>query len=716
MLDKIPSYFDLNVSFFVLLVIGILSGLFAYYQYKRTVPPITKFYQILLGIIRAIAVASILLLLFTPEFTAIWQKTESGKLILAIDKSASMNMIEEGKSRLKRALDIADNIIKQTQGKTDLAIYGFDIDTIQYQNLRLDTTSLGTNIDKSLRSIVQNEPKASNIILITDGNFSVGDNPLYSDYLKNIKLYTVGVGDTLEVPDVMITEIKSNRIVYQNLPTQIQVFVLSRGINAQRLRLSMQQGGQVLQVKDVDISGDGKTVVAEFEHTPELVGLNQFDFSLQKIPGETITSNNNYTISMDVLKRKIKVGLLSSKPGYESKFLQHMLSNQEDIRLYKSVRLKSGQYFKSNPKKHIDSLDVVILHNYPSANQSDPLSTQMINRLNALRVPAFIILSEAVTRNQIESLKKFFPIKSIKNSNQLVETQIHPTVLSEQIPVLSIFDDDDTEQKFWSICPPIQFPYSEILFSSPVKVLLQTNKLIREKTGQVVLSAHESRGRKGILLLGSGFWRWEFLLSEDQINRNSWQKMIKNMIRWLDTGAVDKNVILSSSKKNYQVGDNILLVTQVYDGSFNFVNDGLIRTNVTGPSVSFEIESNFIENGRYEGTFIPLIPGRYKIRSDAWRNNINLGSDQIELIITTVNREFLSTRQNNRFLNRLSEKSGGLYVNEDEAEKLVESLNLNPELKQETETIEMWNHWPFMLIIIILLSVEWFIRKKKDLA
>jgi len=281
MFEYIPSYFDINVSFFILLIIGIISGFIAYYQYKRTIPPVSKVIQIFLGIVRASAIASVFLLLFAPEFTAIWQRTESGKLIVAIDKSASMGIIENNQSRLDRALIIADDLITVAESDAQVLVYGFDIDTTRYFNLVMDTSRLGTNIDKSLRSILESQKKVSNLVLISDGNFSVGDNPLYSDYLNQINLYSIGIGDTIDLPDVMITEVKSNKIVYQNQPTEIQVDIMSRGIESQRLNLSMKQDNRVLQAKEIQINGDGKTVVAEFEIRPEKVGLNQFDFSLQ---------------------------------------------------------------------------------------------------------------------------------------------------------------------------------------------------------------------------------------------------------------------------------------------------------------------------------------------------------------------------------------------------------------------------------------------------
>lgn len=478
MFEQIPSYFQINISFFILLAVGILSGLFAYFQYRQTIPPISKFLRIFLGILRGSAVACILLLLFAPEFTAIWQKTKSGQLIIAIDKSASMGLVERNQNRLTRSLNIAGNLIDRAHNQAELVIYGFDADTMQFKDLAIDTSRLGTNIDKSLSSIIKAEKNATDIVLITDGNFSLGDNPLYTDYVNRINVFTIGIGDTLDIPDLMITEVKSNRIVYQNKPTKIQVYVMSRGIDAQRHSLSMKQGNRTIQAKDLQLSGDGKILKVEFEVIPNKIGQNQYDFYLHTASGESITQNNYYTILMEVLKGKVKVGLLTAKPGYETKFLGQILSDQKDIHLHTSVAIKNGKYYIENPDKFIDSLDVSILYDYPRSQQIDKRTGQFINRLKTRRIPALIILSENVNNSQLASLRNFFPLKSIRFSDQAIETQIKPSMEGELLPVLRIFEDDEMENKFWSSSPPIHYPYSDVRFESPVKILLQTSKLL----------------------------------------------------------------------------------------------------------------------------------------------------------------------------------------------------------------------------------------------
>ena len=717
MFEQIPSYFQLNISIFILLIVVAISGLLSYYQYRRTTPPIAKSLRIFLGILRGLAFTFVLLLLFSPEVKAIWQKKKMGELIIVIDKSASMGLVEKNQNRLERSLKIAGNLIDQINKRLKIVVYGFDIDTTKFSTLSMDTSRLGTNIDKSLRSIIDVEKNATDLVLISDGNFSIGDNPLYSESINRLNIFTIGIGDTIDQPDLMISDVKNNKIVYQNKPTQIQVYIISRGIKTQNQSLSMRQGKKVLQAKNLQLNGDGKTQVVDFELMPEKTGLNDYTFYLEPSDSEAVTRNNAFTISMEVLKSKVDVGLFAGKPSYEARFLSQLLSNQDDIQVHTFVLINGRKYLNSNPDKFIDSLDVAVLQDYPPFSQIDSRTSQFINRLKSHRIPALVILSEDVSSTQLSSLNNFFPIKSIHNMNQVIESQVEPANERDELPILSIFEDEASEKKFWNIIPPIQYVFSDISFNAPVKILLQTRKVINNnKSGQPVLMAYEGKGMKGLLMLGSGFWRWHFLLAEDKIFNNSWQSILKNMIRWLMTGTADKNVILSAGNKKYQVGDNIYVDTQVYDGSFKAVNDGLIRTSVNGPSASFEIESKFLENGRYEGSFVPLLPGRYHIRSEAWRNNIELGTDDMELVVTTVNREFLNTKQNYRFLKRLAEKTGGKYFDENNAGDLINYLSLKPEIKNESETIQLWNRLPFLLIIIFLFSLEWFIRKRKDLA
>ena len=717
MFEQLPTYLHTNLSFFIMLLSALIAGLIAYYQYNRTVPPISRPLQITLGLMRSITFACIFLLLFAPEITAIWQRSELTNLIFLIDNSASMGMEEKGKSRIERASHIAKQLANAVDTKFAISKYTFDSDTTQILNWDIDTTNLGTNIEHALAVLSHRSNSASTIILLTDGNYTLGNNPLYSETVNQSKIYSIGIGDTADIPDLLITDIRANKIVYQNQPTEIEVYVASRGFNDQRVPLSLINEGNVLQVKDVRINEVDKSTTVKFQVTPKKTGVIQYSLNLKILPQETIKKNNRNMIAVEVLKGKVQVGLIASNPDYDLKFLHLLLNDLEDINLHSSIQTTGGKVFFNQPETVLDSLDVMVLYNYHLQSIYSERSLNILDQLNTRRIPTLIVLGKKISDSQRKIYNKIIPLKSVQNAPLALETQAMPTVEGKISPLLNIFDNDEAMRRFWSLCPPITYPYSDISFMSPVTVLLETDKqAINRKEKMPVMVVQETRSKKNIFLFGSGFWRWHFMLAEDQYYNTGWKSILKNMIRWLDTDVSDKSVIISVPKKNYQIGENVLVNTQVYDGSFKVINDALIRTEIEGPSATFEIESEFIQDGRYEGSFVPIAPGKYQIIAEAWRNDLKIGEDRKDVYINAVNKEFLHTNQNDQFLKKLSAKTGGYYFSEQEALEVLKYLEYKQNLNQESETIEIWNRLPSLILIIVLLTIEWIIRKQKGLA
>ena len=218
------------------------------------------------------------------------------------------------------------------------------------------------------------------------------------------------------------------------------------------------------------------------------------------------------------------------------------------------------------------------------------------------------------------------------------------------------------------------------------------------------------------MLLGEGFWRWKFRLIEDPQFNTGWQMMLHNMIRWIVTGSYYENIIISSKQKSYQIGETVNLDIEVYDGSYNPIPEALVRLKISSKEDTFEVESENSGNGVYKAKFVPLKHGDYHIWATAWKNDINLGEASFEINATPVNNEFLYTKQDYQFLNKLATKTGGIYFSEDTYEQIVNSLDLSPQIIQTRKTIELWNRMLILIFIILLLSIEWYFRKRKGLA
>ncbi len=713
MTDSFPSYFHTNISFLVLIAIILISVIFSYYLYRKTIPPISNSWRIFLAILRFLSLAGILILLFTPELSVIWYQDKLKNIVIAVDRSSSMGIAEEGRKRSGRANQFAAEFSDKYSDIADIRVYSFNSDTIAGVMAENDTAFGGTDYSRSITSIVSAEKSIDELIILTDGNLTMGNDPLYLSLINMPRISTIGYGDTIEVTDLIIMDVRSNDIVFEGKPVQLQVELMLRGEVGKNTTLTIKQNGKIIAAENIDLNNTGSIISKSLEITPHRTGTNRYVIEVAEIKNEKNVSNNRYVKTINVRKGKIKTGLIASTIDFDTKFLISLLEKNDEIDFSSSVISGNRQPFFNNITKIINEAEVLILYNFPSGSRY----RQELTVLREQKTPVLMIMNEGITTENIEFIKSFLPIRSMKNSGQTFQTQVARTMSGKLFPQLNVFDSENRNKTFWEKCPPIQLPFYDIKYGPGVTVLLESKSIQPGiKTKMPVLLSHRSAGIKSMIMFGSGFWRWHFSLAEDKEYNKGWTYLLKNIVRWLGSGTKDKNVILTTGKKTFELGEYISPVTQVYDGSFNPVDDAVVQTEISGPGGKFEIYGDGNGQGSYSGRFMAFAEGNYQIRTTAFKNDIELGSDSLNIFVIPVNREFMFTNQNYTFLQQLSEKFNGKYYHENIAKDLPDDLDLSPKRERRELTVELWHKMAMLIIILILLSAEWFIRKRLGLA
>jgi hypothetical protein len=718
MFDTVPSYLRTNISPFIILGVFLAAAILSYLLYRSTIPPLANGWRITLSIIRGLAVALILLLLFTPQLTLVWQQRVIDKVALVIDRSASMGLLEKGTSRLNRGEIIAQKLLEKIHAPAEVSIYAFNTDTISLQRPEVDSAQFATDIDAALTHIIDKEEDLTALILLSDGNFTSGRNPLYGDALLRCKIYTVGLGDTVEIPDLLIADVQANKIVYQNKITPVQVNLMTHGFTGKETLLQIKTDGKVIAAQQVKISTAGGIIPVSLNIKPEQVGLRQFEISVDKLPGEVLLANNRHLLVLEVLKSKIKATMLASQPDFDVKFLHLLLAANPDLQVELAVL---DQGIKSPAEglltNVLDSLDVLILHDFPALSTSRENLSIMEKLLIERRVPSLLLFGVNSSTVNWDFINRFYSWRTPKILKPVVKTQVLLTDIGRTLPLLNIFSTDQENLEFWQKCPPIEYPFEKVEVSNALRAALETAAPAGKGNVRApVLLIEQNAGRRNAYLLGSGLWRWHFMLAEDRMFRAGWQTIIKNLIRWLSTSAGSSNVLLTTDKRSYQVGETVRISTEVYDGDYMPVDDGMVQLKVSGPAGVFELEGELIASGTYASDFQLLSEGDYNIEAQALRNDMPLGRTSIRVVCTPVNIEFQYTRQDDQLLRKLAEKSGGRYVAESNYRDLFSELNFPVRYQEVTRTFEIWQKAVLLLMIIFLLSAEWFIRKRLGLA
>jgi hypothetical protein len=67
-------------------------------------------------------------------------------------------------------------------------------------------------------------------------------------------------------------------------------------------------------------------------------------------------------------------------------------------------------------------------------------------------------------------------------------------------------------------------------------------------------------------------------------------------------------------------------------------------------------------------------------------------------------------------LGRLASLSGGVVLQPDEADQLIDALGPRTLTRRQRRELRVWDSWPLLTLILAAVSAEWIIRKRKGLA
>lgn len=224
-------------------------------------------------------------------------------------------------------------------------------------------------------------------------------------------------------------------------------------------------------------------------------------------------------------------------------------------------------------------------------------------------------------------------------------------------------------------------------------------------------------GRVAALMLGD-MWRWGL---KDEAAAKDLERAWRQLMRWLVVDVPDRIQISADAEDG-----RMKLAVRVRDRAFAPMDDAMVKIEVTGPdgkkSVLFA-EPSLQEAGLFEAEFFSREAGPY--RAIATVESTAEGIPSAEKVIGSKStgwahdplaKEFASVKPGGEWMQRLAQESGGQVLKLSELEKLPELLKNIRVPVEETVTEPMW-HTPWIFALVLaLLSVEWFLRRKGGMA
>ncbi len=721
--------FTLDGSVGLLLFLILVALLFSLYLYSQTTPVVSRFLRLFLFCLRSLAFIVLLTLLFHPVLSLHRNFTQKPDIAVLIDKSGSLQIVDASHPRS----EIVENMLKnsfwtelQHNFNLHFELFSDEVDTTFSLTLldSLHFDGAGTDIAKALE-VSKNrllDQFYCAAIIISDGIYNVGENPEFLAQRYGVPIYTIGVGDAREKKDVILARVVSNDVVYVNNRVPVDISLSQVGFTGERVQVFLKQGSEVLDQQMITLAADNQEQHLQLFYTAIKTGFQKYQVEIPGLAGEFTLRNNHRSFVVKVLESKIQILLLAGEPSTDYKFITRALQSDENIQLTTLVqRSDNGFYYRPPLDKILNSSpQVIVFLDFPRESLP-PAVNQFLNE-NLIQKKAALFFIQGSEVN-IAALRNFanilpFDLRPIPSSPR--EVTVAPVLYGEELPLVMLTDDRLQNQKIWSDLPPVVTYLNNYTPFPDARVLLQiqpgqSNLPLADNYRKPILLARNLGEQKSLAFLAHGLWRWDLMMWGVGKTNDALLTFLQRAIRWLITREELRRVRIITDKFIYRSGEQVFFQAQVYTDDYQPVEDAEVDVRMTRQKDQYPLRLEPTGNGKYQAQFRIFQGGDYEFKGEAKRGDQFFGADSGKFSVGEHDIEFQQTRMNEPLLQKMAQLSGGVYYTPANFQQLANQLPTEKRQRQRVSDINLWNEWLVLALFLVLLALEWTIRRRRGM-
>jgi len=647
-------------------------------------------------------------------------------VFLIVDDSKSMSLSDGSVQRE----EVVRNLIKSEAYKGiakefDIIPVTFGGDVLKsgsFDSLKFDQPF--TNIESSLAEAAKlgTNTQAAFAILLTDGNYNEGGNPIDIARGLSFPVYSIGIGDSTQSKDIIAREIIPAPSVYAGKKSVVRAVVSSFGFGGKSVTARLLEDGKVVDSKAIKLMDEGN-IETPFDYKPTTVGTHILTVHVSTLEGEFDRRNNSASTSVDVMKGKYSILLVAGEPSPDVAFLRRNVESNEDFDLQVLVQKDGNNFYRTTSdngeNKSLDpggilsqKYDAVLLYDFPNS-LSAGTPGEILKIINSTAYVYFA--GKNFSSREVGYLPRLpFVVQGFQPGALAGEFQVGLSAvgsgeLSANLqPFYTLLNENS------ALIPPLYYQrieckpsYGSVALAVPVLngVTMTSPVFLISEMG------------KSAAFLAYGLWRLQLMSSISGLRNDFSQNFLATLLRNLINSGRQKLLTVSTDKKRYDPSETVNFVSLLVDQSGSPINGASVDVNIknetTGKFVN-DAQLNRSGDGSYAGSVKGLGEGKYFYYAQAKSNSGFLGADSGTIVVESLNKEFVQTSMNSKLMEQISSVTGGLFLTPQEfidGKLPIKSEWKKPVTLKSENRFELLSSLPILGIVFVLLSVEWVMRK-----
>lgn len=682
-------------SLWWLLLIGVFAlGLSALLYFKNAKEDFPLWAKIGLSFLRFSVLFILGFFLLSPMLKSRKTEVEKPIVLLAVDNSKSMVLAKDStliRSRNKRIIRTLQNKLAD---KFTVETYLFGSEFRKAK--QADFNDVATNMSDVFYQIGMRYRyrNVGAVVFISDGIINEGTNAIYASRGFKFPIYCLGTGDSSVHADLAVSKVLNNKTEFVNNKFPLEVSILARKRAGTRAKLVVYHKGKVLVQKELAIKTNYELIKTVVYLQAKDEGMQSYNVVVKPFDGEQNQLNNKKNVVIEVLGTKKKVLLLYDSPNPDIAALKLSLAAGEEYKLTEMKAINfSGDFKKYN---------LILFHQIPNGSTYGRL---LVKRAEESNIPIFFILGTKSSLADFNALHLGLSIVARKHSmlqaGAVVNKDFSSFVLGKGIKT-------ELPQM-----PPLLVPFGSYKLAKNFNVL-SWQRIGNITTKYPLVAVSEQSGNRKVFVLGEGLWRWRMFDFMKNKEHNNFDNFIMKLIRYASISRQHRHFYIQY-KNRYKENEEVEFSAGFSNASYEYVNDADVQMKIyTADSMLYPYVFNVVGEG-YQ-----LDAGRFPAGKYHFVAQVNYHGKHFEqkgvFVVESLNIEAAELEANHQVLRKIANSSGGKYYEIASWQGLMKDLlheknivNIEHSSVQYRALIKVWQ---IAILLILLLSIEWFVRKQ----
>lgn len=690
----------------------------------------------LLESLRILATLTVVLLLWQPEWRTILNPETKPRIAILWDNSKSMTTADAtlppSLSDQPGVVTRADWVSKALAANlwTPLQADGSnELITLPFATPDEPTAALaGTDLEAPLSEILDKETNLRAVILLTDGDFNLGQPPVAAAQkmrLRGVPLFPIPVGSKSRLPDIDLLSVAAPTygIVGENV--QIPFSIRSSLDRQVRTSVRIRDDAGRDRAKEIVIPPNTE-IYDSILWRLEKEGNATLELSIPVAEGERVAANNTQKFTINARPERIRVLVVETAPRWEYRFLHNALTRDPGVELtclllHPELGTATGKEFiDAFPSKLEDlaKFDVIFLGDVGvGQGQLTKENCTLIRGLVENQASGVVFLPGPRGHQATlldTDLSDLIPvILDPDHKNGMPESLASPLSLTTEgrKSLLTMLGNSEEENPdIWRRLPGF-FWHAPVLKAKAGTEVLAVHGNRRSRFGPIPLIVTKPAANGKVLYMGiDSAWRWRRGV-EDLYHYRFWGQVA----RWMSyqrNMAAGQRIRLFFTPERPTPGSSVTLNANAFDPNGAPLQDATVAIDITAPdgrTQRVDLQKNESAWGAYAGRFKVDLPGSWKLRATL------TGSEDkpVETTLIAQGMELEKTGQPARpeVLEEMAKVAKGRTIQPNQLAELVKEISALPEPRPIKNRIQLWSDWRVLASLVAVLGLFWTGRK-----